>query len=747
MITSKRPNLTKPSDLPDMSDAPSIRNPKSKIRNTRTAQALILVLGLMATLTLLGVTFAVVMRVERLSAWNYLDQVRARHYLDTALVQAMEAIDRTMTNYCYPDWRHLPPTNVIEALPSNGIHDDDLVYLFTNNARLSVPLELWPDAAAVTAEWIYIVAISGVTGEVRTTNGRIAFLAVNCSGLIDANIAGGWPRSNSTSVRELDISLLPEITGGMSNFFTARKRHGAYESIAEMTALNPGVSTAESLFVYSYDVGRDVYFTNDLDLGRREIDLYPRFRILDITNYTCFNQITPDAYRNDIDFRTNYWEPLTNLLTRAGLEHPDQVAWNLINYLDDNAIPQTFTNTPYLERGGVEAIPLINELLLNDAGVSTQPVYQVGVELWYPFTPGRAQPADNYTLQVGVFSNDPGGDILTNMMRDWSFQQKVTDVMEFGGTYEYNIFFSPADAYIIFHEPTNPAIYLAIGSTNSQGRTNEVWVLARVVKNDTIVDQAMGARARRIRETLSLSIDDPRLNHESNQWQRYDADAHTMGASNVCCRAWVSNTCQGLPMFHRDDLMQTIGELGNIAYACSNAPTWHNLDLMHYTRGAALPDWMTVRPTNTPCHGLICIGTQQSNTLKTLFHNMTIDYAAGAATNSFDLDPTGVEALIAEIPNWRYTNLRDLFRDETLAALFRGCVPTNAPGHDILKEGVYRNIIDMLTFRQNLFTIVLAAQVVHPVSLRVLAEKRAVAVVYRDAYTGRAFIRSLRYLD
>ncbi len=79
MITRKRPNLTKPSDL-------------------------------MATLTLLGVTltFAVVMRVERLSARNYLDQVRARHYLDTALEQAMEAIDHTMTN-CYPDWRHLPP--------------------------------------------------------------------------------------------------------------------------------------------------------------------------------------------------------------------------------------------------------------------------------------------------------------------------------------------------------------------------------------------------------------------------------------------------------------------------------------------------------------------------------------------------------------------------------------------------------------------------------------------------------------
>ena len=67
--------------------------------------------------------------------------------------------------------------------------------------------------------------------------------------------------------------------------------------------------------------------------------------------------------------------------------------------------------------------------------------------------------------------------------------------------------------------------------------------------------------------------------------------------------------------------------------------------------------------------------------------------------------------------------------------------------NDIYKEDVFRHICELITFRQNLFTIILGAQALSPRGNFVVAEKRAVANVYRDAYTGRHFVRSFKWLD
>ena len=69
--------------------------------------------------------------------------------------------------------------------------------------------------------------------------------------------------------------------------------------------------------------------------------------------------------------------------------------------------------------------------------------------------------------------------------------------------------------------------------------------------------------------------------------------------------------------------------------------------------------------------------------------------------------------------------------------------------HDYI-EDVMRGIVDKVSFRQNIYVIIVAAQTLSPASTTdspvVLAEQRAAVTVIRDAYTGRWMIHSWVWL-
>jgi hypothetical protein len=70
----------------------------------------------------------------------------------------------------------------------------------------------------------------------------------------------------------------------------------------------------------------------------------------------------------------------------------------------------------------------------------------------------------------------------------------------------------------------------------------------------------------------------------------------------------------------------------------------------------------------------------------------------------------------------------------------------NATGQratDKVREDTFRNIVELITFRQNIFTIILAAQYLAPDGTSVIGEDRGVATVFRDAYTGTCTTNSL----
>jgi len=69
--------------------------------------------------------------------------------------------------------------------------------------------------------------------------------------------------------------------------------------------------------------------------------------------------------------------------------------------------------------------------------------------------------------------------------------------------------------------------------------------------------------------------------------------------------------------------------------------------------------------------------------------------------------------------------------------------------HDWFEDAV-RHLPDLVSFRQNIFVIVIAAQTLSPASTPsrpvVLADQRAAVTVIRDAFTGRWTVHDWRWL-
>jgi len=65
-------------------------------------------------------------------------------------------------------------------------------------------------------------------------------------------------------------------------------------------------------------------------------------------------------------------------------------------------------------------------------------------------------------------------------------------------------------------------------------------------------------------------------------------------------------------------------------------------------------------------------------------------------------------------------------------------------------EAALRGLIDKVSFRQNIFVIIVAAQTLSPASSEshpiVLSDQRAAVTVIRDAYTGRWTVHSWQWL-
>jgi len=294
---------------------------------------------------------------------------------------------------------------------------------------------------------------------------------------------------------------------------------------------------------------------------------------------------------------------------------------------------------------------------------------------------------------------------------------------------------------------------------------------------------------RQWEEATSLGVADPRANAWANgPYATWTEELYnTFGATNEFPDTVTASGVTELPFIHTDEPFRSIGELGNIAIDLTvkndnrnrrpDLPVRDTIDFASRT-GAATLDRLTASFTNAPLYGLIQANTTYPDVIRQMLNNVPLgwtnstDSLMGSGSTdehrmTLSKNDSELEALTE---NW--TNaLFKVWSEETSSADINGhpgwsCFADMLPDlstnaikhlkldfasrdtsgdadyyrHDYL-EDVMRGIIDKVSFRQNIFVVVVAAQTLSPASTDehpiVLADQRAAVTVIRDAFTGR----------
>lgn len=801
-----------------------------RARAGRSGMALVVTLGILTVLLLLAVAFTVTTRTERFASRNYRDRATARHFVDVAMQLAMDCArghQRTTVGiFSYADWWSAEGAANLSMVSGQCVGGwpsaTPATYtdrLFRASAAAWVPNALAAQASNTWSEWQYIIG----TNEYQvgtTTNGRVAFLVIDCTGFLDVHaISNTHARVLTDDVRDPDsFAPLPDPATAGATFI----------SQADLNTRGPtwGLHTPVSnLVACIFDPGPEVTVTNWAALGLPSIDLVPKYNLLLWTNAmsdTSDRSDQSDRYR--LDPPRAWLEAVTNRLLLAGFEEPQAIAWNLLNFMDTDRVPQSDRAHPWQEDYPVEDVPLINEIALlevpSTAVEGRSNHYAVAVELWYPFVPGRIDAADAAELVVGVFTNDPAATRPTidamldaDTRGDFGYARPI-DAMAYGTATEFAVvsnnlpdeaiafpvtivypagpFGAPPARIETAYLPIGPASYPVytrisddpdVVETAWIHLTNEVRVLARVQLNGQWVDEATGydpadydrpeTPESRIlpvfRRTWSLSIDDPRRNGRPSAWRRDSVDAPgwlTLGTTNANCNPWQTRYSQGLPLVHFNGPLRTAGDIGFIANTTTSV--WESICLADdrnmrldadlnaiFVRGSVL-DFFTTRATNAPVRNRMHYGSPWTNVVRAVMADVTFGWTAPVLdwmtasylnsrhavqvyTNDFihgGITPTTLGEMAFGL------GLSDLYADGPDELSWE---PSRGSVGDDIKEEMIRGLAERISFRQNLFVIVVTGQTLTPAG-RVAADQRAVVTVAADAFSGQWHVLNWHWL-
>ncbi|MEI6212293.1 MAG: pilus assembly PilX N-terminal domain-containing protein, partial [bacterium] len=541
--TERRPDAT--ARIPTVGALPRSAIPRPKgIRTANSSGvALILTLGLLAVITLAVVAFVVTMRIEHLAARNTSSRTAARQYVEVGLAEAMGAVNGTLIYSAYPvqGWS---VTNTPECLYAPATNAQG-IYLFRGAVTNLLPGLLAQQAAQAYCDWnITITETNTATGNAGIQAGRVSFLIVNLSGMMD--------------VHALDTNKLAALGEGLTAY-NRMNPTGAYQRVfltqPDLTAANNGA--VSNLVTFSYDPGPEVFFayTNLPSIGTYAFGgmLSNRFNINSATQYV--------GNYDSAAFQANWLTPVSNLLADAGLPASDQVAWNILNYLDPGRTPVVAAGSPpaYRTGYGVKDIPMINRVSLEP--INANPEYGVSVELWYPFVPNPAP--DKVWLWVGVYTNDSfladAQTAIANLgdppLSPMSFKVLVPTQMNYGGAAEFYVGATtnlPAPPLPISFKELVPFPLPPTTVYHVIGKDYPVWIWPRVYVEDApghlvCVDEALvcGNLPTRWEGAGCIQYGDPR----TNQCGAAMVDATsglTLVATNANC------SIPSLPLVHAD---------------------------------------------------------------------------------------------------------------------------------------------------------------------------------------------------
>jgi hypothetical protein len=698
--------------------------------------ALIVTLGILAVVTLAVMAYLVSLRIERLAARNHLDRQICREYVRVGLIQAMESIQASnasvsvsalLQQRVYPVEGWAPGTNAIlysdyfrgECMGSIAdTNTPDYLYLFNGAVTNLVPRRLHGDARLVRSGWpIYITGtnqnliIGGGTWAPLdaaldgVTNGRIAFLIVNCSGFAP-------PQSLAD-----DLNPAPRF----------------------MTQLDIPTNAADDVFHVAYD--HNPY---------QRYEFFDRLGSLDagITNRFDINSWTNSA-------------PLTLWLTNSALElaacgyagtTADDISQNLLDFMDADRVPLVTYQTGTTDRTdpsltnvrpsrveyGLEDLPMLNEVAVTETNDILGLSSSVSIELWHPFLPALSP--KHMMLWVGVFTNEPPAS-TTFAMDEWPGP--------FGFTNELPQLRFPERQYHVVQSPPSRRVRFTEGTnTVPISGAHPIWIWPKLFVLDTninhyvCVDEALLTAVvdgvpRLWTAPGSVQVRDPRRNllatsdpFDQSDWLLQS----TLWTSNINC------TVVDAPFVHPNAPMSAIGEIGYVYAAGTNG----TVDFTTL-EGAATLDRFAVFPpvTNVAARNRIQANSGFTNVVRRLFENV-IAYTNDLPAFTLQPDELAIayETALTNTLGQGWTCFSNMLPD--VARAFR--VAGLDGGSSRLNEDLLRALPERVTFRQNVLVVIIAAQRLAPAG-KVIADQRAAMVVIRDAYTGGWFVHDWYWLN
>ncbi len=698
-----------------------------------------MVLGVLSLMVLMAVSFAISMRTERVAAGNQLDTVRARQLARVGLVRAMDQLYRECgrdlpdSNLVYQEWA---VTNSYAVNPTNTPPVDFL----KGSASNFVPRSLWDAAVAVSDTnasansnyWISIIS------EVKdpndsdhgTTNliGRVAFMILNCSGLLDANFVGGADRGIGANPVEIALTNLPEMFGAAGvTFLNDRADLVRFETLEELNELNDYAST--NLSVYSRAPAG--YYTNDattlvgtqVNLGGELADILARRELIvgTLTN---------------ADFDPN----------QAGL-----LFTNLLHYLDKDAEngPQDYgVGGGEFSNAFVAPVPMVNELVfentvtcekLDDTAVGVHR-YKIDtalwVELWNPFVASAPHvPTIHLSGQsYGGIAQVSPANFPCDPVYPGQFLVRKCDF----GTATFQSGSGPIDVGV-----SNLSVEVRRAAINLM----DLVFPYRDLRVTIDLPATEGAQAA---ELFVMECVDPRFNWDPNdltQWQVQGNQPSTGKINLATTTFWadpINQGCDKSPEMYVacSNQLHSVGELGCLVYS-----NWSTIKL--YGPGAhPVMDYFAIETncdefvTNVVWRGRVNPNTTNREVLAAVFATMPVDeHPWQNAADRLDWNQAG-EVADFIIEHGPYTNLSDVCRLDWGNAAFIG-IATN----ELQREAFIRNTSGLLSTRGQVYTILIEAQVASGGNIpRNPSRQRAVAVVWRDAWTGEMIVRYLKWL-
>lgn len=217
--------------------------------SVRRGAALVVVLGLLAVLMLMAVAFAVAMRTERGGSSNLRHSTVARAMLDTALARVLQDLDDELGTEPAPPWMVYASTNRFD--PATGKNEHRPAGVLSYEAAQCLPPDQLLAARAANPGWLPVVASVGLGANDAVVAGRYAYVVLNNTGYLDANLVGGAPaRSNGLSAAEIRLRDSADDkygiaatlnAAGAGKFVDRRVEHGRYSSGSEFFRLTPKV--------------------------------------------------------------------------------------------------------------------------------------------------------------------------------------------------------------------------------------------------------------------------------------------------------------------------------------------------------------------------------------------------------------------------------------------------------------------------------------------------------------------------